>query len=1142
MYNSLIKYKDLALKVTYYTKKRQIATKIFFATSKFKEILEYFDKNLKDPQTFLKSSYFLNGKQIYPTDTLLYFSTVDPNLRLVEEDMFLEIEDLEHLDDASEPIYEKLLKPLINPFKLIILNIKETILQRVDLPKEKIEEFGFDTINENFACCNSTDSLYISCGKNFWIISHKDFQIERKEMPFFKEKHSMAYILSNNTIFIAGGSEESFYYDINSKEFITWGKMNGAQERPGLIQYGDYLFSFNSFDQKGIYFEKTKLTNPAKKWDKIIPQSGDQESGFFYNKLYGVSKCSGGNILFAGGVNNQLRTFVYNIKLNVLFINPSKDESILLHERTFYKIDHNFNIAIPNNIEKDHIIALLNKTSKTLHLIPFEQIGIQTRNNILQIDNPRDRLPGNIIIQCRYMTGIDYENFLKQKEADKYNINNNKKKGAFDLFNKREAGKKLGDNLNAVPYKNRGKTPALERISEGRPEEESDDDDHGKNRSNSAKKEKRPFELSLDDIGMFNFSKKKKEENINKQNNIEIIKDEPKEKDEGDKNNALSISNGLNQNNNIEKKENKNEQKDYQKIIEKEEIIKENKLIINENKEEEKKNIENNLIIEKEKENNDKNKYNIEKKTQINEKRTYNFEIKKENENLDSKEEILEKENKKQEEDKENENFGVVYSEKINSKKKVNKKEEGEKNEFKEPNLSLKANSTLNYNSINNISKKYKSQINLKTDKINNNNTNNETKEKELNNITNKIQKDAIRKGVNNINKLDRNNVNINNANNMNIKEKYRTINNNINNNAKGYIIRNNNNQSEGSPRSNNISNNYSYNINITNNQQIRNIIINNDNKSSNNSQNNYTIPNLKNNQQNYKDNNNKDNNIIHKSNTSFMTRQKIYQYSNNNNNYSNNPFVDNDKYHNILEKDLYYHSRDDSEPNANKILTNSHIITIREIKKSQKKNKIKSGLLSSNSRGIPKNSNINYPQTNIDINDKNPNSNNNSNFNSYKPLTYRQLKGNNKLAKLNHNRSDNYNHNNSSNHDSGNLNYSEKKNKKNQDISQKVNVFKTEENRKYQNFGEIYSKLNKYHNLYNKNLNNPDNLSNNFLGSNSTKMMKSAFNHQYHLSNDKNVKGNKNIRNINEETVKDGKRYVLAKNVQRIRREDDQI
>ena len=530
--NSLLKYKDLALKVVYYTKKRQLGNKIFFATSKFQDVLAYFEKNIKDSQTFLKSCYFLNGKQIYPSDILLYFCTVDPNLRLVEEDMFLEIEELEHLDDASEPIYEKILKPLINPFKLIVLNVKDGILQMVDFPKEKIAELGLDTINNNFACCNSTDALYISCGKNFWIITHNTFQIERKEMPFSKEKHSMTYILSNNTIFIAGGSEESFYYDINTKEFIIWGNMNGVQEQPALIQFGDNLFSFNSFSQSGIYFEKTKLTNLSKKWEKIVPQSGDQESGFFYNKLYGVSKCSGGNILFAGGINNQLRTFIYNIKLNVLYINPSKDESILLNERNFYKIDHNFNIAIPKNIENDHIIAIVNKNSKALHLIPFEQIGIKTRSNLLRFDNPRNRIPGNIIIQCRYMALKDYENFLKQKEMQQ----NNKTKGGFDIYNRKEQGKKLGDKLNPDPYRYqyRGKTPALERISEGKSDEENDDDDLGKNKSNSAKKEKRTLDLGLklENIGKYNFATQKKDDNkkdVKKDNNEKNEKNEKNE-------------------------------------------------------------------------------------------------------------------------------------------------------------------------------------------------------------------------------------------------------------------------------------------------------------------------------------------------------------------------------------------------------------------------------------------------------------------------------------------------------------------------------------------------------------------------------------------------------------------------------------
>ena len=506
MYTSLVKYKDLALKVIYYTKKRQLGTKIFFATSKFQEVLFFFERNLKDSQTFLKSSYFLNGKQIFPNDILLYFCTVDPNLRLVEQDLYLEIEELENIDDSSEPIYERLLKPLINPFKLVILNMKEGILQMVDFPKGKLKDFGFESlVNNNYACCNSPDALYISYGKNFWIIKNKNFIIEKKEMPVSKEKHSMYYVLSNNTIFIAGGSEDSLYYDINSKEFIMWGKMNGTQEKPALIQYGDFLYSFNSYNSSGVYFERTKLSSPAKKWEKLVPQSGDQESGFFYNTLYGVSKCSGGNILFAGGVNNQLRTFMYNLKLNVLYITPSKDESIVLTERTFYKIDHNFNIAIPRNLEKDHIVAIINKNSKSLNLLPFEQIGIKTRNNLLQYQNPRNRLPGNLVIQCRYMALKDYENLMKQKEAQKKSKAGDKKEQI-----------KLGDKLNNdnFKYQYRNKTLlALERISEGKSEEENDEDEFNKNKSSSAKKEKVKLDLGLkpENLGKYNFATQKHE-------------------------------------------------------------------------------------------------------------------------------------------------------------------------------------------------------------------------------------------------------------------------------------------------------------------------------------------------------------------------------------------------------------------------------------------------------------------------------------------------------------------------------------------------------------------------------------------------------------------------------------------------------
>ena len=71
------------------------------------------------------------------------------HLRLVEEDLFIEIEELELIDDSSEPFYQKLLKPVINSFKLIILNVKEGVLQMVDFPKDKIKEFGFDLLINN---------------------------------------------------------------------------------------------------------------------------------------------------------------------------------------------------------------------------------------------------------------------------------------------------------------------------------------------------------------------------------------------------------------------------------------------------------------------------------------------------------------------------------------------------------------------------------------------------------------------------------------------------------------------------------------------------------------------------------------------------------------------------------------------------------------------------------------------------------------------------------------------------------------------------------------------------------------------------------------------------------------------------------
>ena len=376
-------------------------------------------------------------------------------------------------------------------------------------------------------------------------------------MPFYKEKHSMAYILSKNIVFIAGGSEEAFYYDINFKEFIIWGKMNGIQEKPALIEIEDYLYSINSFNnQEGFYFERTKLKNPSKIWEKILPQCADQESSFFYNQLFGVSKCSSGHILFAGGINNQFRTFIYNIKSNMIIINSGKDECVLLNERNYYKIDHNFNIGIPTNIEKDHMIALLNKNSKTLNLRALEETGFNERKNIFQYDIIGNRLPGTISIECKYMNNLEYENDLKQKKTQQNNKKLNKNE-RFGLYNTTEERQKLDKyKLN---------TSSLEKIIEGSDEENDKNDEIGKRKGSDKKiKTAMDLRLNLDNFDKFKFSSKKKEDKINENenNNIEKkinnIKVEKENNENIIKENNENIIKEKNENIKVEKEKNYN--------------------------------------------------------------------------------------------------------------------------------------------------------------------------------------------------------------------------------------------------------------------------------------------------------------------------------------------------------------------------------------------------------------------------------------------------------------------------------------------------------------------------------------------------------------------------------------------------------
>jgi len=1200
----LAKYKDLALKVIYYTKKRQLGTKIFFATSKFQDVLQYFEQNLKDSQTYLKPCYLLNGKQIFPSDILLYFCTVDPNLRLVEEDLFLEVEEFENLDDASEPIYEKLLTPSINPFKIYILNPKDGVLQLVDYPKEQLVQNELDNLNENFACCNSTDSLYISYGKNLWIISHNDYQIERKEMPLFKEKHSMAYILSNNTVFFAGGSEDCFYYDINSKEFIIWGKQNGVTERPALIQFGDFLYSFNSFSQSGVYFEKTKLTNPAKKWEKIVPQSGDQESGFFYNKSYGVSKCSGGNVLFAGGINNQLRTFKYNLKSNILFINPSKDESIIFNERNFYKIDHNFNIAIPKDIEKDHVIAIINKNSKTLNLFPIEQIGINSRNNLLQLDSPANRIPGNLIIQCRYMSIKDYENFLKSKEQK----NNKANSGA----EKKEVRPRLGNRFNGdrFGYQYRGKTPALERINEKRDEEEDEDDLKKEPHSSSNKKKRRSFDLGmkLDNLDNFNFVKKKLDDNEDNKKDSDN-ENENEEKASQDITNDNNNNNNINSNENKEPKDNEkkelNQNQNLSQIENKENVIQKE---INENiaqtevkdstwqntnsenieqnqnqnqnqkkneDNEKQKKIEENIIQKEIKESIDnkeikENNINMNLRSNKSNKRKENIDINidynddyinepNDNNNLKSdemseKKKILEEIENKPQITKENKEINNEPISNKGTKKKIKhkkidlnmaKKEETKSNDLYSSNATTPPSSSNDINSMpknNNINMK----INFQEEKSNkknkkdinytNNNNNNNIKANNKGMIANNKDKDNITINLNLMKKVETE-ENIKEPRTPNgIKGKpkqinYNITNNNKRNNQKNFQYKKVNTPLINSSTNNSINNNMNIktSINSSKNSELKRV----DSSSKSNK-----LQSSKNSQQSQKDNN-----IILKSNTNFMPCSSPHKLQK----YQTNPFVDNSKYQNLAEKQTYqFRDENEQNQNRNQNITSRATKAVKNLKRKERKscnyNTMTSMTMIENQQ-VMSNDMIRF---------------NNIKKSSYKTSTHKQAKGQRILSL------ENYNSIKSAMVDGegGTVFLSEMS--KNVRITKKdltpdssrTSFNKNDFNKKTSNYTDMYLKhnnlklnqqlnskrQNSIHNSNNSNANISNNCSN--ISTNSSMRIYKPGNMlkiQHNSSSEKLIKGGNS--NLNDEgcfKASDGKRYVMARNVKRIRREEE--
>ena len=418
------------IQVTFLTKARTLYNEKVNSKTTFEELLENFKKNPKyKNQVQPKDKYLINGKFVRNDQTLeSIFSQnmLDP----LSSEICIELDDLIYSGDANSPIYKKILQPKINPFGLYVYSPRDSILELRNFPEKTIDLFELNKINEGSAYCNSKEDLYISGGKdkdnkNFWIINNGDYSIKKKTMPCEKQNHSMIYLNFNENdewVFIAGGDNRTcFYYDLNKKYFIDWGITFGLYQNPALIQLGEYLYIFDTLNDKKDYFERTKIISPTRKWERIFPKI-DKEIIDNFPSEFAISYDIKGNAIFLGGNNiiNSKSSYIYNPTNNKITLSQNGiNENILFSDKSFYKVTNKYSVALPKNIEESKVICVFDKNEQTLMKI---DIDIPQEKNKIRINS-------------------------KISLIEKKNVSSKKDEGIITIKIKENKGKRINDNV-----------------------------------------------------------------------------------------------------------------------------------------------------------------------------------------------------------------------------------------------------------------------------------------------------------------------------------------------------------------------------------------------------------------------------------------------------------------------------------------------------------------------------------------------------------------------------------------------------------------------------------------------------------------------------------------------------------------------
>lgn len=382
---------NFLIKAIYYTKSGIIKEQTFNKEITFGEIINNFKNTNKNKLLTIKNSYKYNGTALLPNQKIKNLVNLQKgNSYMIE--IKIELNEEEIIDDESESIQQKIIKPKFPIFGLYIYFPKEGIITLEQYDKEIIKEYNLDKITTGCSYCNSPDYFYISGGgaysadpiNDFWIIKKNDLKIEKKIMPFGKRDHSMINASDNKVYIIGGNDKKTFFYDKLKDKFINCADLNKEQKRPILISYNNYIYCLGEINQNENFFERTNISSARPSWEKIFPKF-KRKVYLFNKKIYFASKCTNNSIIFGAG--NHIRDcqiYIYDLNNNEIS-NFDKKTEINDLDKVFYKVGKYYNIAFPKNYEIKKNIFVLNKKNKTINEIYFyESNGI---NKIKMDDN-----------------------------------------------------------------------------------------------------------------------------------------------------------------------------------------------------------------------------------------------------------------------------------------------------------------------------------------------------------------------------------------------------------------------------------------------------------------------------------------------------------------------------------------------------------------------------------------------------------------------------------------------------------------------------------------------------------------------------------------------------------------------------------